>query len=161
MLVPEPAVAPVTPDCVTVQPKVVPVTLLVSAMDVALPEQIVGAEGVAVAVGFGFTVIVTEIGVPVQPPAEGVMVYTTVPAVVPVAVSVCAIDVPEPAVAPLAPVCVTVQLKVVPEILLVSAMDVALPEQMVWVDGVAVATGTGFTVMVCDCVALQVPDPTV
>ena len=79
-------------------------------MDVEPPEQKDWELGVAVATGFGFTVMVTETGVPVQPPADGVTVYTTVPAVVPVAVSVCAMAVPEPAVAPLAPDWLTVQL---------------------------------------------------
>lgn len=161
MLEPLEEEAPVTPVCTTVQENVVPVTELVSAIDVALPEQMVADDGVAVTAGFGFTVTVTETGVPVQPPAEGVMVYTTVPAVVPVAVSVCAMLVPLPAVAPVAPVWVTVQLNVVLPIELVSAMEVALPEQMDCEEGVAVATGTGLTVIVCDCVALQVPEPTV
>ena len=104
MDVPEAAVAPVTPDCVTVQLKVVPLTPPVSAMDVADPEQIVCAVGVAVTVGVGFTVMVTVTGVPEQPFADGVIVYTAVPAAVPVAVSVCAIVDPEAAVAPDSPV---------------------------------------------------------
>jgi len=41
MLAPLAFVAPVTPDWVTVQVKVDPVTLLVSAIEVAIPEQIV------------------------------------------------------------------------------------------------------------------------
>ena len=74
MLVPEAAVAPETPDCTTVQEKVVPVTLLVSAIDGAVPEQIVCDAGVAVATGIGFTVITTVTGVPVQLLAVGVKV---------------------------------------------------------------------------------------
>ena len=71
---PLPAVAPDTPVCVTVQAKVVPATLLVSAMEEAVPEQIVCEVGVAVTTGVGLTVMVTEIGVPGQPLAVGVMV---------------------------------------------------------------------------------------
>jgi hypothetical protein len=57
--------------------------------------------------------------------------------------------VPLDAVAPLAPVCeVTVQSNVVPVTLLVKAILVAAPEHIVCVDGVAVATGLGLTVMV-------------
>ena len=40
------------------------------------------------------------------------------------------------------------QLKTVPGTLLVKFIEVASPEQIVWVDGLAVATGTGFTVTV-------------
>ena len=65
-----------------------PVTVPLSAMDVVLPEQIVWVLGVAVTFGTGFTVTVTVIGVPGHPPAEGVMVYTAVPAAVPVVLNV-------------------------------------------------------------------------
>jgi hypothetical protein len=58
---------------------------------------------VAVTTGVGLTVIVTVTGVPEHPEAVGVMVYTAVPADDPVAVNVCAIDVPEPADAPETP----------------------------------------------------------
>ena len=148
MVDPDDAVAPETPVCDTVQLKVVPVMSPLREMPVELPEQIDCELGVAVATGFGFTVTVTETGVPVQLPMVGVMVYTTVPGVVPVAVSVCAMDVPEPAVAPLAPDWLTVQLKVVPVTVPLKAIDVALPEQIVWVVGVAVTVGIGFTVTV-------------
>ena len=50
--------APDTPDWVTVHAYVVPVTVLVNAIDVAVPEQMVDVAGVAVATGVGFTVIV-------------------------------------------------------------------------------------------------------
>jgi hypothetical protein len=72
--VPELAVAPVTFVCVTVQLKVVPVTLLVSVMALALFEQMLCEEGVAVAEGAGLTDTVTTIGVPAQPAAVGVTV---------------------------------------------------------------------------------------
>jgi len=71
---PELAVAPETPDCTTVQEKVVPVTLLVRAMEDAVPEQIVCDPGVAVATGVGFTVTITVTGAPEQPVVVGVIV---------------------------------------------------------------------------------------
>jgi hypothetical protein len=74
MLVPLPALAPDTFDCTTVQENVVPLTLLVNAIDVALPEQIVCDDGVAVTTGAGLTVITTVIGVPAHPFAVGVIV---------------------------------------------------------------------------------------
>ncbi len=58
----------------TVHAKVLPATLLVKATDVALLEQIVCDEGVAVAEGIGFTVTVAVIAVPEQPPTVGVIV---------------------------------------------------------------------------------------
>jgi hypothetical protein len=74
MAAPEEDVAPETPDCTTVQEKVVPATVLLSAMAEAAPEQIACEAGVAVAAGMGFTVITTTLGVPAQPLAVGVMV---------------------------------------------------------------------------------------
>ena len=53
-----------------------------------------------------------------------------VPGLVPVAVKVCVIVEPEPAVAPETPVCATVQSNVVPATLLVNAIDGAVPEQI-------------------------------
>ena len=66
----------------------------------------------------------------------------------PVAVSTCAIELPVPLDAPLAPVEVTVQLNVVPATGEVSAMDGATPLHTVCEDGVAVTAGVGLTVMV-------------
>ena len=83
-----PAEAPDTPVCVTVQLKFAVDTLLVNAIEEALPEQIVCEDGVAVIVGIGFTVRVTDMAVPVQPFADGVMVYTAVPGVVLSAINV-------------------------------------------------------------------------
>jgi hypothetical protein len=94
-------------------------------------EQNVCEEGVAVATGLGLTVITTTIGVPLQPPATGVIVYVAVPGEVPVAVSVCAMLDPLAADAPLTPLWDTVQEKVVPPILLVKEIAVALPEHIV------------------------------
>lgn len=72
--VPELAEAPVTFVCVTVQLKVVPVTLLVRAIELVLPEHRLCEDGVAVAEGVGFTVTVATTGVPAQPLAVGVIV---------------------------------------------------------------------------------------
>ena len=74
--------------------------LLVKAIEVALPEHIVCAFGVAVTDGAGLTVTVAVIGVPAQPPAVGVIVYTAVPALAVVAFNVCAMEEPEEAEAP-------------------------------------------------------------
>jgi len=84
MLLPTPAVAPVTPVWFTVHEKVVPGILLDNAMAVVSLEQIACDGGVAVIIGFGFTVITTEIGTPEQTPTVGVMEYVTVPIVAPV-----------------------------------------------------------------------------
>jgi hypothetical protein len=87
---PEPAEAPVNDPALvaTVHVKVDPVTLLDRTIPVTSPEQMIGAAGVAVAVGVGLTVIVTVIGAPGQELAVGVIVYVTVWAVVEVFVNV-------------------------------------------------------------------------
>jgi hypothetical protein len=74
MVEPEVAVAPETPDCTTVQAKVLPVTVLLRATEEAVPEQIVCEAGVAVATGIGFTVITTVLVAPAHPFAVGVTV---------------------------------------------------------------------------------------
>ena len=82
MLVPNPAVAPLTPLCVTVQLYVAPVTPLpvLNAMAVVWPLQIVCDPGAAITSGLGFTVTTTLIGVPAHPaPLTGVIVYVAVP----------------------------------------------------------------------------------
>jgi hypothetical protein len=67
MLVPLPAAEPVMPALVVaVQAKVAPATLLVKAIPVFCPEQIVWADGVAITFGAGFTVAITVTGVPTQ-----------------------------------------------------------------------------------------------
>lgn len=71
---PEAAVPPETSVCATVQAKVVPVTLLVRAMDGAVPEHIVCNAGVVVATGIGLTVTTTILVAPAHPLAVGVMV---------------------------------------------------------------------------------------
>jgi hypothetical protein len=129
---PDPAASPVVPEEVTVHEKVVPGILLVNATEVAVPEHIVAEEGVAVAFGFGSTVIATETGLPGQEFAVGVMLYVTVPEEAPVAVKICAIDVPLPDAPPETPVCDGIdQLNVAPATLLVSVMAVEFPEQIV------------------------------
>ena len=76
--------------------------------------------------------MVTLMAAPGHPLAVGTTLYTTVPADVPVAVRVCAMLLPLPALAPLAPVCeVTVHANVVPATLEVSAIFVAVAEQIV------------------------------
>jgi len=127
---------------------VVPATVLLNAIPVVLPEQIDCPEGVAVTLGTGFTVMVTVIGAPGQPDAEGVIVYVAVPVVVPEFVSDWMMLEPEPATAPEMPVpLVAVQLKVVPAVKLVRFTAVLAPEQIVALAGVAVANGTGFTLI--------------
>ncbi len=76
MLVPNPAVAPLTLLWTTVQLYVAPATPLVvlKAMLLVVPLQIVSAFGAATTSGNGVTVTITVIGVPLQPPALGVIV---------------------------------------------------------------------------------------
>src|SRR5262245_21994002 len=78
------AVKPVTPALLatalmsyTTTPALGAVTLLISIL-VAVPEQIVSLAGVAVITGRGSTFTVNICEVPVQPPADGVIVYSTV-----------------------------------------------------------------------------------
>jgi len=69
-----------------------------------------------------------------------------VPATLAVAVKVWAMDAPLPLDAPVTPLSLTVQLNVVPEISELKAIDVVCPLHIVWLDGVAIAEGLGFTV---------------
>ena len=87
--------------------------------------------------------MVSLIGLPGHPFADGVIVYTAVPATVPVVVNVWAIIESVPATAPVTPVSVTVHEKIVPGLLLVKCIEVALSEHIVWEDGVAWAVGAG------------------
>lgn len=115
-------------------------------MDVVPPEHNVVAAGLAAATGLGFTVMITGMPEPVQPLAEGITVYVTVPADVPVAFSTCAIDGPLPDVPPVAPDCAgAAQLNAVPLTVPDKAIPVVLPEQMDCAGGVAETFGTGFT----------------
>lgn len=74
MLVPAPLEAPLTPVCDVVQENVVLPTLLVNAIAVVPPEQKLCEDGVAVAVGTGFTNTVAVDALPEQVPIVGVMV---------------------------------------------------------------------------------------
>ena len=77
--------------------------MLARAIDVAIPEHLVCDAGMATATGIGLTVITTVLSAPSQPLAEGVIVYVAVPEIIPLVVSDCAIDDPDPAVAPETP----------------------------------------------------------
>ena len=112
-----------------------------------VPEQIVFA-GVTETVGVGFTVIVTCSALPGHPLAIGVMVYTTVPAVLPVAVNISSMIFPVPEDAPLTPFCAAVQVKTVPLTLLVRPIAGASPEQIVLLVWDGLNSGVGFTVIV-------------
>ena len=103
MLAPEPALAPDVPDSATVHANVAPAGVDVNEIPVDEPEQIVSDVGVAVTVGNGLTVITTSTGVATQVPFAAVTVYVAVPADAPVADNVCAIEVPDPALAPETP----------------------------------------------------------
>ena len=117
-------VPPAGMDCIAaVQVNVVPATVEFNATLVVPPLQIVCDEGVAEPTGVGLTVISTVNAAPGQPLADGVTVYLTTPAVVPVLVSVCAIVIPQAAAQLLKPVmvppdgavCITaIQVNVVP-----------------------------------------------
>ena len=159
MFVPLPALAPVTPVAAAVQLNDVAPKLLVKLMAAAPPLQIESDGGVAVATGNGFTVTVTVTGdADAQPFALGVTVYTTVPGVVAVAVSTCAMVDPLAADEPVALVSDVVQEKVVPATALVNPMDVAVPEQMVCDGALATASGIGFTLMVTGASTELQPD---
>ena len=111
--------------------------------------QIVAFVGVVIieTIGFGFTVIVTVIGLPEQPFAFGVIVYVIVCVLDEVLVSIWVIVFPDPFAAPIMfELLLTVQANEVPVpavTLDVNAIFVALPEQIVWDEGEAVATGIG------------------
>lgn len=117
---------------------------------IAEAEHIVCDDGVATAVGVGFTVTVAVMDGPGQPLAVGVIVKVTTWSTFVVLVSVPMIS-PEPAAG--IPVAVTVlslvQLKVVPITLpLRTMLVIGSPEQTDCDDGVATAFGVGFTVIV-------------
>lgn len=114
---------------------------------IELPEQMVCEEGVATASGVGFTNTVAVIGAPGQPLADGVRVNVTVIGALVVLVS-------EPLISPLplaaipvtVPVLFLVQVKVAPLTELLRAIVViAEPEHIVCEEGVAAASGVGFT----------------
>lgn len=104
------------------------------------PEQIVCVAMDAAAIGFGLTTIVAVIGLPVQPPLVGIMVNVTVSGTLELLVKVPLI-LPDPlaAIPVTATVLSLVQLKVVPDILLVNETVAVVPVQTDCVAGVAVA----------------------
>lgn len=132
---------------------------------IADPEQIVWLAGVATAFGVGLTNTVAVIGAPKQPLASGVMVKVTVIGALVVLINVPIIS-PTP-LAGIVPVTATVlslvQLNTVPATLPVNTTGViALPEQIVWLEGVATALGVGLTITVASTVApVQVIPPLV
>jgi hypothetical protein len=117
-------------------------------MLLVVPLQIVSAFGAATTSGNGLTVTITVIGVPLQPPALGVIVYVAVPATEPVAVNVSAIVAPLPISTPLTPESTRVQLYVTPPIpfVVLNPMLVTAPLQIVWLAGNATTFGFGVTV---------------
>ena len=127
-----------------------PLTAPVRAIVViAVAEQIVCEDGVALAYGVGLTNTVAVIAVPVQPLAVGVIVNVTV-----TGAFVALVSVPEMFPLPLAAMPVTaallsrVQAYVVPLTAPVKAIVVTDDaEQIVCEDGVAVAFGVGLTVI--------------
>ena len=100
---PEPTNTPVTPASTRVQLYVAPATPLVvlNAMLVVAPLQMVWLAGNATTFGSGSTVTITTIGVPLHPAADGVIVYVAVPDELVVAVKVWLMLAPKPDVAPL------------------------------------------------------------
>jgi hypothetical protein len=117
-------------------------------MLLVVPLQIVSEFGVANTSGNGLTVTITVIGVPLQPPALGVIVYVAVPATEPVAVNVSAIVVPVPVSTPLTPASTLVQVYVTPPtpFVVLNPMLVTAPLQIVWLAGNATTFGFGVTV---------------
>jgi hypothetical protein len=162
VILPDPfAPMPVTATVLSlVQLNVVPLTAALKAIWVIVaPEQIVCDNGVATAApGVGFTTTVVVIGMPEQPFAVGVIVNVTVTGALEVFIN-APLKLPDPlaAIPVTEAVLFLVQLKVVPLMLLVNVTGVIVaPEQMVCVNGVAVATGAGFTSTVARLV--QVPE---
>jgi hypothetical protein len=122
--------------------------LVLNAIPVLVPLQIVCEAGAATTSGNGLTVTITVIGAPLHVPAVGVMVYVAVPATEPVAVKVSLIDAPEPTNAPVTPASTRVQLYVAPPtpFVVLKLILVVAPLQIVWLAGAATTFGTGSTV---------------
>ena len=158
---PLPADDPNTPEELTVQVNVVPETVLNKFILAAPPEQSCKDVGDAVPTGVGFTVTVTVYEAPEHPPAVGMMVYVAVPAVDPVADSVCAIELPLPFIAPDTPAWVTVQVNVVGVMVLARVIELDVPEQIVCAVTEAEPTGKGLTVIVPSIDACRHGEPVV
>lgn len=143
---PVPLAARPMPVLLLVQLKVEPGVPLKVMVAVVAPLQYTWL-ATGVTTGVGLTNTVAVIGVPAQPPVVGVMVNVTVIGNGLVLVKVPLI-LPEPLAAiPLTvAVLLRVQLNTVPGMLPVSTIVViAVPEQMVWLAGVATAFGVGLT----------------
>ena len=110
-------------------PAIPPIEFPVRAMED--PSQISDAAAVTETAGSDPTLTVAVTVFPLHELAVGVTVYVALPKVFAVVLfKICEMDVPEPALAPEIPVCVAVQTKDVPAILLPRANDVVLPLQM-------------------------------
>ena len=140
---------PTAPLAADVQLYVTPAVELPKVTSVVFcPEHTACGAGVNVTFGAGLTVIVTVIGEPLQAFAVGVIVYIIVCTVELLLINVWLIALPVPAIAPdifaFAP---TVQLYVVPDTVAVNATFSAVPEHIVEVDGLALATVIGLTII--------------
>ena len=114
------------------------------------PEHTVCDDGVATASGVGFTSTVAVVDGPGQPLAVGVIVKVTVTGALVVLVSEpLMLPLPEAAIPVTVPVLSLVHAYVVPATAPLSTIVViGLAEQIVWLDGVATASGVGFTITV-------------
>jgi hypothetical protein len=127
---PPPLLTKPTAGLLLVQSYVAPIGSLVKLLaGTKLPAHTVSELGTKT-VGNGFTLTLNTSGEPPQTPEVGVIVYTATPSVVPVATNVCDIFVPLPLLAPDTPLWLTVQVKLVPDTLLISGIFVVLPEHM-------------------------------
>jgi hypothetical protein len=118
---------------------------------VAAPLQSTWFAGTGLTLGVGLTVTVAVILAPTQPLADGVIVKVTSWFTNVLLVNVPVIGVPPPLVGiPVTLVVLSlIHVYVVPATVLVSTIGViAVPEQIDWLAGVAVAIGVGFTVIV-------------
>lgn len=146
-----PIVPPIPVIVGLVHANVVPAVLLVNAMGTIVPpEHIIWLAGVATTFGVGFTNTVAVVGIPGQPFAVGVIVKVIVRGAAVVFVNVPAmLPVPFAAIPVTVPVLSLVHADVVPTVVLVKAIVViATPEHLVWLEGVAVTMGVGFTIIV-------------
>ena len=109
-------------------------------------EQILVAEGVATTLGIGFTITVAVTVLPLQPFASGVTVKITVSGALVILVNIPVISPLPFATIPVEMLLFLTQLKAVPATLPVKEMlEIAVPEQMLWIEGATIAPGAGFT----------------
>jgi len=132
---------------------VAPVVAIVIGVSAVFRQSVGEDEGVP-AVLSGVTVTVVVTGGPAHVPSVGVIVYTTVPAIAPVAFSVWVMLLPLPFDAPVTPLGTCVHANVAPTGLLVIGIAVTSPEQIVDV-GCTVAEGVGLTTIVAVAIAAQ------